>query len=209
MLESKSLRWTTFWCALSYANRWLRQSNQRFECYSQLHLKYESMIRELCPSSNTTDKNHTLTNPVNVGATNFLCERIMNSSHWIARRVACGAILLENAKSFLVFVVKSAGLKWNTLYTIYRTLQQMFEMASNYQIVLICLMKRLLNCVWINLYQISFVNRSPPWESFIQLYCIRMDELNQIYCSSDRASLTWNDLLRPVWCNNCDLLINH
>jgi len=28
------------------------------------------MIRELCPSGKATDNNHTITNPVNVGATN-------------------------------------------------------------------------------------------------------------------------------------------
>jgi len=45
--------------------------------------------------------------------------------------VACGAILLEEAKSFLDFAVKVGRFMMNILYIIYRMLQQVLQMASN------------------------------------------------------------------------------
>jgi hypothetical protein len=38
---------------------------------SSFLLKYENLIRKFCPSIMATDKNHTLINPENMGATNF------------------------------------------------------------------------------------------------------------------------------------------
>jgi hypothetical protein len=60
------------------------------------------LIRNLCPSSILTDKNHTWTNLENVVVKKlsdgfFLFASLMNLGHLIGRRVTYSAILFEEA----------------------------------------------------------------------------------------------------------------